>query len=130
MKDARRTEEATMIRPAMALVLVFAIPACENHSECLMPPCPLHVAVRVDISSATTGSAIHSASVAVSGPTVSTVPCDSSCAIFGNDGKYTLNVTAPGYQGMERSVVVPGSAPACGCASVQTQQVTFALTPS
>ena len=45
-------------------------------------------------------------------------------------GTYTLVVAAPGYESAERTVDVQGSTPECGCASVQTQDLTFVLTPT
>ena len=69
------------------------------------------------------------ATVAVSGVATTTVPCDASCFIPGYAGSYTLTATAPGYQTVKQTVVVQGSSPACGCATVQTKQVSLVLAP-
>ena len=109
-----------------AAALAFAIAGCDG--DCLMPPCPLPIAVVVEITSASSGAAVSGASITVSG--ASTVPCDSSCTIMGYAGTYTLDVSAPGYQGTVRTVLVHGSTPACGCASTEPEQVSIALTPT
>ncbi len=102
---------------------------CSN--ECLSPPCPLPVALNVTLFSTGSGASVSGASLQVSGPISTTVPCDSSCAIRGYAGTYTIAVTAPGYQTTERTVLVHGSSPAaCGCGSVQAEDVDISLTPT
>ena len=113
--------------PIIAAVLTLSVTACGH--ECLQAPCPLPIALAVEVTSANSGAGVV-ASVAVTGPFQSTVPCDSSCRIPGYAGTYTLNVTASGYQSAERTVLVHGTSPACGCASAETEDVVFALTPT
>ena len=91
---------------------------------------PLPTALTVELTSASSGAAVNGASIAVSGAVTATVPCDASCTIGGYAGTYTLVVTAPGYQSAERTVLVQGSSPACGCASTQTEELSFMLTPT
>jgi hypothetical protein len=108
--------------------LAFTIAGCNG--DCVVTPCALPIAVVVDITSASSGAAVSGASIAVSGAVISTVPCDGSCKIMGYAGTYTLDVSAPGYQSTERTVLVRGSSPACGCASTEPERVSIALTPT
>jgi hypothetical protein len=117
-----------MQRVVTATVIILSIAGCDG--ECLHPPCPLPIAMEVVVTSASSGMGVSGTSLDVRGPISSTVPCDSSCTVGGYAGTYTLNVTAPGYQPAARTVVVQGTSPSCGCASAQTQHVSFALTPT
>ena len=117
-----------MPRLATAIVVILSITGCNE--ECLHPPCPAPIALEVVVTSATSGTAVPGTSLDITGPVSSTVSCDSSCQVLGYSGTYTLTVTAPGYQLATRVVAVPGSNPACGCASTQTQHVNFVLTPT
>jgi hypothetical protein len=44
-------------------------------------------------------------------------------------GTYDLHLSAAGFQAKTVSVVVPGNTPACGCPTVETQQVSIVLEP-
>ena len=114
---------------ALVVILCFFGVACNN--ECLSPPCPLPLALTVTLVSAASGTEVSGAALAVSGPITTTVPCDSSCRVWGYAGTYTVTVTAPGYQTAQRTVLVHGSSPAaCGCGSVQAEDVNISLTPT
>lgn len=117
-----------MSKPVLAIALVLGLAACGG--ECLALPCAMPMAADVVVTSAITGAGVIGVSLAVSGPVTTTMPCDSSCVVSGYAGTYTLVASAPGYQSLERTVAVRGVTPACGCASVQTEQVTLALTPN
>jgi len=86
-------------------------------------------AIRLSVVSSTTRAPISGATVQVTGPTLTNMPCDSACVVPGVAGTYTLDVQAPGYQAVERTVNVAGTNPACGCQSDDTQSVVIALTP-
>jgi hypothetical protein len=106
--------------------LAFCFSACGQ--DCLVPPCPLPIAVAVTMTSASSGGKVTGATVVVSAPVQSTIPCDSACLIAGLAGTYTLTANAPGYQSLARTVVVQGTSPTCGCPSAQTERVSFTLT--
>ena len=116
-----------MMKATLAVVFGLSLPACGQ--ECLQPPCALPLAVAVDVTS-TSGNGVTEAAVQVSGAVATTLPCDTSCRILGYAGTYTLTVSAPGYQSVERTVVVQGATARCGCASAKTEHVTVALAPS
>jgi hypothetical protein len=119
-----------MPRIVIAITLGLSLASCSR--ECVNAPCPLGVAVAVDVTSTTSGTGISGAAVEVSGAFAATMPCEASCQIRGAAGTYVLKATAPGYQSMERTVVVQGSTSTCGCGAgfPTTQQVTFVLTPA
>ena len=116
--------------PRLIVVAALAFSAVACNGDCLQSPCPLPIAIAVEVTSTSSGGGVSGASVAVSGAVTSTVPCDASCTIMGYAGTYTLTVAAPGYQSAQRTVLVQGSSPACGCASTETEQASFALTPT
>ena len=104
---------------------------CSN-SDCVTPPCPSTVAMVVSVTSIISGLPISGATVQLVGSTA--IPCNqppgSTCSIPGGVGTYELDVSAPGFQTMHRTVVVTGTAPACGCGTVNTENVTVGLVPA
>jgi hypothetical protein len=117
-----------MFRFIVSVVTALSLTACGQ--ECLVPPCPLPIAITAVVTSGS-GGAVSGAALAVSGAVTTTVPCDSQCSIPGYAGSYTLTASAPGYQSLQKTILVQGSSsPLCGCASAQTEQVSFVLTPT
>jgi hypothetical protein len=111
--------------------VALTLPLAACNGDCAVHPCPLPTALVVELTSSSSGAAVNGASIAVSGAVSATVPCDARrCTIGGYAGTYTLVVAAPGYESPERTVDVQGFTPECGCASVQTQDLTFVLTPT
>jgi hypothetical protein len=111
-----------------AVALTLPLAGCNG--DCAVHPCPLPTALAVELTASSSGATVNGASIAVSRAVSATVPCDARrCTIGGYAGTYTLVVAAPGYESAERTVDVQGSTPECGCASVQTQDLTFVLTP-
>ena len=54
-----------------------------------------------------------------------------TCQISGGSGTYTIEVRAPGFQTVTRTVVVPDAVvPKCGCPRPATQAVDVQLTPA
>ena len=92
-------------------------------------PCPAPIAVDLTLNSAS-GAPIDSATVTVTGSVQGSMVCPTRCLITGDGGTYVINVTAPGFNPVERTVKVTGEIPKCGCGSPDTQNVTIALTPS
>lgn len=109
-----------------------ALTACgEVVVECVRPPCLEPIAVRVTVTSSTTGQPIMGAFVRRE-PQSGGEPCVRSpgtCVIPGIAGTYSFEIGAPGYQSVQRTVVVSGSNPECGCAIVETKQLDVSLTP-
>jgi len=117
----------------MLAVVTLLVSACE--SACLQPPCPLPVAVTATVTSSVTGGPVAGAFVqqdADSNPE----PCmmrdnTTTCTVFGGAGTYSLTIGAPGYQSVQRTVVVPAGrrASRCGCDGVDGQAIDAALAP-
>jgi len=115
------------VTPALLAVLVAtgaAFTSCGH--DCLALPCALPVAIVVNVKGAA-GASIDGVNVAVSGATATTLSCTVTCRVPGTAGTYSLDVTAPGYAPMRRTLTVPGTNPACGCPTVVTETVAIAL---
>jgi hypothetical protein len=70
---------------------------------------------------------VEGVTVQVTGATSTTIPCNAVCRVPGTAGTYTLDVTAPGFVPVRRTLVVEGTTPSCGCPTVVSQTVTIAL---
>ncbi len=69
-----------------------------------------------------------SATVAVSGAEMTSVSCNGACVVQGRPGTYELDVSAPGYVTLHKTVLVDGvAAPRCGCVTSNTQVVSISL---
>ena len=125
------------LRGVSALAVFFL--ACVGCSEptnpdCLIPPCPLPIAIVVRVSSAT-GGPVPGLTLTLSGAASGSAQCSAdarttSCVVPGTPGRYDLLFAAPGFASKTLSVTVQGSIPACGCTSVEQQDVVVVLTPS
>ncbi len=97
---------------------------------CVVPPCLAPRAVTIAVTSSATSGPVTGAFVQATG-TTSPIPCDqSSCIVMGGAGTYELDVGAPGFQTVHRSVVVTERSSNCGCAEIDTQNLVVALVPS
>ncbi len=127
--------QAHVLRIAVA-TQVFLAAGCGavgvEKVHCASIPCPMPLAMTINVTSATTGSAIANASMTVAGPTTTAGPCGSAgqCFVLGYAGAYSVTISAPAYQPVQRTVTVPGTTPACGCQTTTPQQVAVALVPS
>lgn len=102
--------------------------------ECVALPCALPVAIGVSVTSSK-GGPVPGLTLTLSGAESGSAQCDvgdsaTSCTVPGVSGTYGLQLSAPGFQGKTLSVVVPGTSPACGCPTVDTQQVSVVLEPT
>ena len=123
--------------PLLALAaLSAALASCGAHDdeECLHPPCAIPAAMTINVTAGAGGGPIGGAFVKVSGAIVSTIPCNaepgSTCYVPGLAGTYSLEVGAPGFQSAQRTVVVHGTNPECGCPTVTTEHLDIALVAS
>jgi hypothetical protein len=57
------------------------------------------------------------------------MPCSFPCFEPGYAGTYELDVEAPGFQTVHRTVRVDGTTPECGCPTVVAEHVSVALVP-
>jgi hypothetical protein len=122
-----------MRRPSFVALALLVI-ACQSDSPCVAAPCPLGLAIRLTVTSGTSSASVPGAFVHL--PQISPDPqCTqspgSTCLLPGVLGTYEIDVGAPGYQTVHRTVTVTGKrASACGCDVVDTQSLTVALSPS
>lgn len=113
------------------VVLTLGVIACGSAAgDCISPPCALPLAVTVSVTTASTGAPLTGAFVDAPGYAAG-VQCNqapgTTCSIMGEAGTYQLDVGAPGFQTIHRTVVVTGTSAACGCPSTQTQHIDVAL---
>lgn len=119
---------------AVAVMVSVITAGCGDGHRCSPMPCPLQIAVRVEVVSAN-GDPIPGATVQSSGA-VTTTPMScrqgalgNQCEILGGPGRYDLRVSAAGFQTATQSVTVPGTSESCGCGSITAQLVSVTLTP-
>jgi hypothetical protein len=110
---------------AALVVLSMAFASCGH--DCLALPCALPIAITINVHEATSGASVDGVTVQVSGATVTSMPCSATCRVPGTAGTYTLDVTAPGFAPVRRTLVVQGTNPSCGCPTVVAESVAIAL---
>jgi hypothetical protein len=122
----RRSVPLAQLLALSALGVVIA--SCgEGGHDCLPPPCPLPLALILDVTAGATGGPVNGAVVKVSGAAVTTMPCNLTCYVHGYAGTYILDVEAPGFQSAHRTITVQGTTPACGCPTTATEHLNVAL---
>jgi hypothetical protein len=116
------------LTPAVLVVLGalgMAFTSCSH--DCLALPCALPVAITINVTGGTSTGSVDGVTVQVSGAAVASMPCSTTCRVPGTAGTYTLDVTAPGFAPVRRTLVVQGTNPSCGCPTVVTEIVAIAL---
>jgi hypothetical protein len=89
----------------------------------------LPIAMTVTVTSSASGAPVYDAVLQVAGE-MNSRPCPGSCFVEGYAGTYSLTVSAPGFQNVERTVVVSGTPAArCGCSGVTRTPVAVSMTP-
>lgn len=124
------------LRCAITLIVVATLGACGEDSPevCALAPCPLPQALSVTVSSTVVPGAVPGAFVQVASWS-SPMPCNqgsagATCLVMGSAGEYVVDIGAPGYQTVRRTVLVQGRTVGCSCPTVVTQQLSVALTPA
>jgi hypothetical protein len=112
-------------------VLALALHACGQ--ECIgVPSCaPAPPAVTIRVS-ALNGAPVGGAVAEVSSPFNATVLCNTEagrtmCDVFGGRGTYTIQVSAAGYQSVQRQVQVGELTERCSCPTLLTQHLDVVL---
>jgi hypothetical protein len=108
--------------------LGLALPSC---GKCLHLPCPMPIAITINVAAAATGGPVTGAFVEDEfGGIVNTMLCSPTCFVPGTAGTYRLKVGAPGFQTEQRTVTVQGAAPSdCDCGTAITEHLDVALVP-
>jgi hypothetical protein len=121
-----------MYRAIRISLVALGVAACDSVATCLALPCALPVAITVGVTSSVSSASIVGAFVQVSGSDTP-LPCNqapgTTCRLLGTIGTYELDIGAPGFQTVHRTVHVSGSMPRCGCPIVETQNLTVSLVP-
>lgn len=104
----------------------------QHGPDCVPPPCPLPIAIVLDVTAADTGGPIAGLRMAASGAVVGSATCSPGasatvCRLPGPPGAYSIRLTAPGFQEKAFGVTVAGTMPPCACASVQTREMSVVL---
>lgn len=113
--------------------LAMAVPSCVGQEECLHLPCPIPLALTIDVTTSA-GGPVPEAVAQVSGAASATVPCTggnggTTCRMLGYAGTYRVEVSAPGFETTVRTVTVGGITPECGCPTTFTQHLEVVLAP-
>ena len=120
------------MRLATLVVLALGTTACAGRN-CVLTPCAPPLAATVTVTSSVSGDSVPGAFVRAPGVS-SAIPCTVSpgttCDIPGGAGTYELDIGAPGFQTVHRTVTVSAARRAqCGCSSPDTQHLDVALAP-
>lgn len=113
-------------------VLALSLVACDSAADCVIPPCAQPIAITVSVTSSVSAAGIEGAFVRATGYSTA-LPCSqtpgTTCSILGDAGNYALDIGAPGFQTVHRTVQVLGTTPRCGCPNIETQHLAVALVP-
>jgi len=122
-----------MRKPAFKFLIAASVLACGDDPVCIIQPCPFPVAILMSVHTTSSQSGIAGAYVRVAG--MGEIPCASGsapqCLVSGLAATYQLDIGAPGFQTVHRTVEVTGQGTyGCGtCPSVDTQQLDIVLVP-
>jgi hypothetical protein len=128
------------MRAFQLAAVAIGVVACGS-DMCITTPCPFQgFAMNVTVVSSATHAPINGVTVVVNGDASHAVTCNATCAIGQAGGTYTLRFSAPGFQSLERTVIVSSSTSypnvsgpdgyegkSCGCTHVDTQNIEAAL---
>ena len=122
-----------MRKSVLKFLIVASVLACGDDPVCVIGPCPQPVAIQITVRASAAETGVAGTFVRVSG--AGDGACGGSagsCVVFGYAGTYQLEIGAPGFQTVHRTVEVTGkSALGCGtCPSVNTQALDIVLVPA
>jgi hypothetical protein len=124
-----------MQRALITIGLAFAAACGDGGGEvvCVTPLCALPIAIRLTVTGGN-AAPVNGLLFKIIGPGAG-FTCDpigaSICAVLGYEGSYQLDISAPGFQSVQKTVQVGGTGPQrCGCRVVNTENVVVALVAS
>jgi hypothetical protein len=118
----------SILFPVIPLVVISCKTDCVNYL------CALFTALTITVTSSTSGASVNGAFVQIQSPQSTTpIPCNqapgTTCEIRGYAGTYVLEIGAPGFQSVQRTQIVSGNTPDCGCPTVDAKHIDVALVP-
>jgi len=126
----RPQERASRVARLPFAALALSAIACGDAVNCVSSPCPLMFALSIAITSSVSSGGITGSFVQITGSS-SPIPCSTSCMVPGSAGTYEVDIGAPGFQTVHRSVTVTGSSAGCGtCGFPDTQHLAIVLVPT
>ena len=120
----------------VATCIVFAALSLSLAScggECQVPPCMVQFAIRIWVTAASPGP-VAGVTAVVTGTVGGLAQCSvvgdtTGCIFPGPGGTYEVEIGAPGFQTVHRSVTVRETSHECGCSHVETEQLYVTLGP-
>jgi hypothetical protein len=129
-------EEGEKMKRAVVLLGLLASACGMDGAErnCIPPPCPIPLAITVDVTSSA-GGAVAGTVLRLTGRATGTAPCETgasttTCRVPGDPGTYDLELSAPGFETARRSVTVSGTTPDCGCTTIVPVHLDVVLAPT
>ncbi len=118
----------------IALTASSLLVASCGGGECQLPACIVQFAIRIQVTAAS-GGPVPGVTVLVSGTVGGMAQCSvvgsaTDCIVPGPGGAYELEISAPGFQTVHRSVTVRDTSQGCQCSHVETEQLYVTLAPS
>jgi hypothetical protein len=116
-------------------LIVLAIGCTQIDEACPALPCPISSVFEITLTGSPAGTPLTTASYRVL-PSGSPVACDqgaagNTCEIMGSPGTYQIEITAPSYTTVQRTIVAPARPAArCACQLADTRFLTIAMSPT
>ncbi len=124
-----------IIALAQAAILAGSALACSSDGSCVYYPCPLPEAALISVTAASAPAGIPGLAMTVTGAMVGGGPCTqapvSVCVVMGGPGAYQVELTAPGYVGVELKFTVTGTSAGCNtCGHVDRKDLSVVMQPT
>jgi hypothetical protein len=113
------------------ILLSSIIWACASDAPCPPVDCAIGVAFTVTVTSSTSGAPVPGSYVAgnpFGGSPTCNDPPGTTCTEYGSGGKYTIQIGAPGFESVQRTITVSDDGSRC-CALATPGHLDVALVP-
>jgi hypothetical protein len=112
----------------------LTLPVASCGGECQIPTCAVPFALRILVTAAS-GGPVQGVTVVAAGSVGGSAQCSvgtsaTDCILPGPGGTYQLQISAPGFQTVLRTVTVRETTQECACSHVETEQVYVTLIPT
>ena len=124
--------------------IAFVLGAACRDGPCIaVPGCPPPTASTVSVTSLATKLPVNGVTITINGDASHPVMCDSICLLAEPAGKYALDISAPGYMTVQRTIAVTSTTQrlnvygpsgfegkSCDCDVVTGQHLDVTLSPA